>query len=92
MVSVVRAIVLSAIAQVALLAILVGYLFNHTNDTALQYAQLAERNAELRAAELVRIEHNELQVQFSNERNSMHDYINKRVDLRISQALKEIKK
>lgn len=86
MVSVVRAIVLSAIAQVALLAMLVGYLFNHT---ALQYAQIAERNANQRTVELVQADYNQTQILLSQEREDIHEWVDKRIDLKIHQAMKE---
>lgn len=80
---------LGAFLQITVVAGLTVYLFNHTNNMALQYAQLAERNANQRTVDLIRIEHNELQVQFSDERSSMRDYVNNRVDQKVSQALRE---
>ena len=92
MVTVIRAIVLAAIAQVAILALLIGYLFVHADNMSQVYSAIAERNAAHYTDEVVRAQYNAIQLQFQDERDSLHKFINKRVDLKISQAIKEIKR
>lgn len=87
MVSVIRAIVLAAIAQVMILALLIGYLFVHTDNMAKTYALLAERNANSYTTELVRDQYNQLQVEQSRERAQLHNWVDKRIDLKLSEAL-----
>lgn len=89
MVSVIRAIVLSAIAQVVLLATLISYLFVHTDGTAQAYALLTEQSAAHYTDEAVRDQYNLLQVERSQEREDIHAWVDKRIDLKISQAMKE---
>ena len=89
--SVIRAIVFSAIAQVAVLALLVGYLFVHADNMSQMYATIAERNANAHTDEQVMLHNNQLQLQFQAERQSLQEFVEKRVNLRISQALRENK-
>jgi hypothetical protein len=100
MVSVIRAIVLSAIAQVVLLAALIGYLFVHTDGTAQAYALLAEQNAAHYTDEVakglkdyadegLRNQYNDLQIQFSGERADMQNFVDRRIDLKLSTFLNE---
>jgi membrane protein involved in colicin uptake len=89
MVSVIRAIVLAAIAQVMILALLIGYLFVHTDNMAKTYALLAERNANSYTTELVHDQYNRLQVERSQEREDMRRFVDRRIDLKISQAMKQ---
>lgn len=91
MVVVIRAIVLAAIAQVIILAVLVSYLFIHADNMSQVYAAISERNSAHYTDEVVRDQYNGLQLQFQSERDSLHEYIDKRVDLKISQAIKGIK-
>lgn len=76
MVSVIRAIVLAAIAQVMTLALLIGYLFVHTDNMA-------------NTTELVHDQYNRLQVERSQEREDMRQFVDRRIDLKISQAMKQ---
>jgi hypothetical protein len=88
---IIRAIALGALVQVAIGTGLTCWLFNHNNDMALQYAQMAERNANTYTDEQMLHQNNRVQVQFQDERNSLHEFIDARVDLKINQALKGIK-
>lgn len=83
--AIIRAIVLAAIAQVTLLALLVGYLFHHGNEMAMKYAAMAERSAESYTDQRAQGLYNEIQVQFYDERESLHAYIDRRIDLKLSQ-------
>jgi hypothetical protein len=85
MVSVIRAIVLAAIAQVMILALLIGYLFVHTDNMAKTYVLLADSYT----TELVHDQYNRLQVERSQEREDMRRFVDRRIDLKINQAMKQ---
>lgn len=89
---IIRAIALGASLQIAVGCCLTAWLFNHNNDMALQYAQMAERNANAYADEVVHDQYNRLQIERSQEREDLHKYIDKRIDLKLSQTTKEIKR
>lgn len=89
--NVIRAIVLAAIAQVTILALLIGYSFVHADNMSQVYAAIAERNSAHYTDTALHDQYNAIQLQFQDERNSMHEFVDKRVDLKISQAIKEIK-
>jgi hypothetical protein len=84
----VKAIFVAAVAQVCILSMLIGYMFVRTDDMALRYSQLAERNS----AQLVRDQYNNIQVQFSQEREDLRKWVDQRIDLKLQQALKESRK
>lgn len=88
---IIRAIALGAFFQVVIGAGLSIWLFNHNNDMALQYAQMAERNAAHYTDETVRDQYNAVQVQLSQEREDLHNWVDRRIDLKLSQ-IKEIKR
>jgi len=85
MVAVIRAIVLAAIAQVAILALLIGYLFVHADNMSQVYSAIAERNAAHYTDETVRDQYNAVQVQLSQEREDLHNWVDRRIDLKLSQ-------
>jgi hypothetical protein len=89
---IIRTIALGFVVQIAVATGLTFWLFNHSNDMALQYAQMAERNANAYTDEQVMLHNNQLQLQFQAERSSLQEFVERRVNLRISQALKENKK
>ena len=88
---VIRAVIFGALLQIAVGTGLTVYLFNHTSDMALQYAQMAERSANTYADEVVRDQYNKLQLEQSQSREDMHAWVDRRIDLKVSQALKGIK-
>lgn len=88
MVNVIRAIALAATIQVLILGSLIGYLFVHTDNMAQNYALIAERNSNAYTSEVVHDQYNTLQREREQERDSLHAYIDKRIDLRIHEALK----
>lgn len=85
MVAVIRAIVLAAIAQVAILALLNGYLFVHADNMSQVHSAIAERNAAHYTDEVIRDQYNRLQVERSQEREDLHTWVDRRVDLKLSQ-------
>lgn len=85
--SIIRAIAVAAIVQVVALGLLISYLFVHTDNMAKTYALLAERNANSYTTELVHDQYNRLQVEQSRERAQLHDWVDKRIDLKLSEAL-----
>lgn len=89
MVTVLRAIALAAMLQVAVGAGLTAYLFTNTNDAALRYSNLAEQSANIYTDEIALRQNNAMQLQFSDERASMKNYIENRIDLKIDKAMKE---
>lgn len=91
MMSIMKAVMLGTLLQIAVGASLTVYLFNHTSDTALQYAQMAERNANIYTDVIVRDQYNRLQREQSSEREDMKSWVDRRIDLKVSQALKGIK-
>lgn len=86
MVTVVRAIVLAAIAQVAILALLIGYLFVHADNMSQVYAAIAERNAAQYTDQLVHDQYNRLQLEQSQSREDMHTWVDRRIELKLSKA------
>ncbi len=88
---IILAIGLGFLAQIVIATGLTFWLFNHNNDMALQYAQMAERNANAYTDEALRLRYNQLQLERSQERESLHAWIDKRIDLKISQLPKEYK-
>lgn len=80
MVFVIRAIVL---------ALLLGYLFVYTDNMARIYALSGERSAKSYTKELVHDQYNRLQVERSQEREDMRQFVDRRIDLKISQAMKQ---
>jgi hypothetical protein len=88
---IIKAILLGALLQIEVGAGLTVYLFNHTSDMALQYAQMAERSANTYTDEVVRDQYNKLQLEQSQSREDMHAWVDRRIDLKVSQALKGIK-
>lgn len=84
----VKAIFVAAVAQVCILSMLIGYMFVRSDDMARTYALISERNS----AQLVHDQYNAIQVQFAEERSSMKDYVENRLDLKLQQALKEYRK
>jgi membrane protein involved in colicin uptake len=87
--SIIRAIAVAAIVQVVALGLLISYLFVHTDNMAKTYALLAERNANSYTTELVHDQYNRLQVERSQEREDMRRFVDRRIDLKISQAMKQ---
>ncbi len=88
---IIRTIALGFVVQIAVATGLTFWLFNHDNDMALQYSQLAERNANAYTDEALRLRYNQLQLERSQERESLHAWIDKRIDLKLSQLPKERK-
>lgn len=84
---IIRAIALGAFIQVMVGAGLSVWLFNHNNDMALQYAQMAERNANTYTDEQVLQQYNRLQLEQSQSREDMHAWVDRRIDLKISQSI-----
>jgi hypothetical protein len=88
---IILAISLGFLAQIVIATGLTFWLSDHNNDMALQYAQMAERNANAYTDEALRLRYNQLQLERSQERESLHTWIDKRIDLKLSQLPKEHK-
>ncbi len=98
MLSIIKAIMLGALLQIAVGTGLTVYLFNHASDMALQYAQMAERKANAYTdmakqsmTEVIHDQYNRLQLEQSREREDMKNWVDRRIDLKVSQALRAIK-
>ncbi|MEN5241434.1 MULTISPECIES: hypothetical protein [Pseudomonas] len=85
---IILAIALGFLVQIVIATGLTLWLFNHNSDMALQYAQMAERNANAYTDEALRLRYNQLQLERSQERESLHTWIDKRIDLKLSQLPK----
>jgi hypothetical protein len=78
--AIIQTIMLACVLQIVVGAIFTTYLFNHVSAVSEQYTDNA-----------LRLQYNQLQQQFSNEREGMHDWVDKRINLRLSQLPKEHK-
>jgi hypothetical protein len=77
--------VIQTIMLACVLQILAGGVFTvYMLDRASVVSQSYTDNA-------LRLQYNQLQQQFSNEREGMHDWVDKRINLRLSQLPKEHK-
>lgn len=72
---IIRAIMLACVLQMVVGAIFTTYLFNHASAVSEQYTDTA-----------LRLQYNQMQIQFADERSSMKDYVEKIVSLRINQS------
>ncbi len=81
----VKPIITAAVIHILVLGTLILVLFLQSNQTALQYARLAELSANSHAAALVLEHRNDVQKQFSVEREDMKQYVNDTVSRRITQ-------
>lgn len=73
--AVIQAIMFACVLQMVVGAIFTTYLFNHASAVSEQYTDNA-----------LRLQYNQMQVQFSDERSSMKEYVEKIVALRINQS------
>ncbi|OPK06122.1 hypothetical protein [Pseudomonas sp. VI4.1] len=85
---IIKAIAIGAMLQIAVGSFLTVYLFQHTNDAALRYSELSELSANSYTDEITRAQYNTIQQQFADERSSMKDYVEKRIDLKIDKAMR----
>ncbi|WP_204127087.1 hypothetical protein [Pseudomonas ogarae] len=85
----IRTIALGTLLQIAVGAGLTAYLFDHANDVALQYAQMAERNAsaytDTYTDEQVLQAYNRILRERSQEREDLHAWVDRRIELKLSQ-------
>lgn len=89
---IIKAIAIGALLQIAVGSFLTVYLFQHTNDAALRYSQLAEAQANSYTDEVTRAQYNQLQIERSQERDELHKWVDQRIDLKLQQAFKESKR
>ena len=80
MVNVIRAIMLACILQMVVGAIFTTYLFNHASAIAEQYTDTA-----------LRLQYNQLQVERRDEREDMRAWVDRRINLKIDKAMRELK-
>lgn len=78
--SVIQAIMFACVLQMVVGAVFTTYLFNHASAVSEQYTDTA-----------LRLQYNVLQVERSQEREDLHTWIDKRIELRLSQLPKEHK-
>lgn len=83
---VITAIAVACVLQISATLGFTSYMINHTNDVARQYALLAERNANLHSDQTTLDMYNRIQIERSQERDDLHQYIDKRIDLKIFEA------
>ena len=75
MVTIIRTIMLACILQIVVGAIFTTYMLDRAGTISQSYTDTA-----------LRLQYNQIQVQFSDERSSMKDYVEKIVSLRINQS------
>ena len=78
--AVIQAIMLACVLQMVVGAIFTTYLFNHASAVSEQYTDNA-----------LRLQYNVLQVERSQEREDLHTWIDRRIEMRLSQLPKEHK-
>ncbi|RLU06346.1 hypothetical protein CS078_21710 [Pseudomonas prosekii] len=76
--SVIQAIMFACVLQMVVGAIFTTYLFNHASAGSEHYTDNA-----------LRLQYNVLQVERSQEREDLHTWIDRRIELRLSQLPKE---
>lgn len=87
--SIIKAIIIASVVQVVALCFATGYVYRQLTYEAAYFAALARSQAEVHANDVVLRFYNQLQKERSAERDDLYIYIDKRVDLKIHQALKK---
>lgn len=75
MVTIIRAIMLACVVQILAGGVFSTFMLDRANVVSQTYTDTA-----------LRLQYNQLQTQFSDERTSMKEYVNKTVALRINQS------
>lgn len=78
--SIIQAIMLACVLQIFAGGVFTTYMLDRANVLSRDYTDNA-----------LRLQYNQLQVQFSDERNGMKEYVEKIVDLRINQKMSGVK-
>lgn len=89
MTNTIKTIVFATILQVGILASLIVFLTFHTDDIAKQYANMAEQNATAHTEMMLTHYNTDIQNQMNAEREDMHAYIDRRIDVKLIQALQQ---
>ncbi|KPG99429.1 hypothetical protein AEQ67_09840 [Pseudomonas sp. RIT-PI-q] len=87
--AIIRSVIVACVIQVIAFVSLGSYIYTRNNQQAAYYAAMAERNAAAYTDDVALRYYNELQVERSDERAALHEYIDKRIDLKLRQALEE---
>lgn len=85
--SVIKAVVIACCLQMIATLGMSAYIYNLSSHEAKFFSDMAENNAKLAAAELVLVHRNDVQRQFSEEREHMKLYVDQTVDRKVSQAI-----
>lgn len=86
--SVIKAVVMTAVLQMMVCTGLTVWLFQHSDNMAMRYSQMAEANANAYSDKLVQDFYNRMQVEQSREREQTHEWVEKQISLRIDQAMR----
>lgn len=78
--AVIQTIMLACVLQIFAGGVFTVYMLDRASVVSQSYTDNA-----------LRLQYNQLQQQFSNEREGMHDWVDKRINLRLSQLPKEHK-
>lgn len=78
--SIIQTIIFACVLQIFAGGVFTTYMLDRANVLSRDYTDNA-----------LRLQYNQLQVQFSNEREGMHAWLDKRIDLKLSQMPKERK-
>jgi hypothetical protein len=77
---IIQTIIFASVLQILAGAVFTTYMLDRASVLSRDYTDNA-----------LRLQYNQLQQQFSNEREGMHDWVDKRINLRLSQLPKEQK-
>lgn len=78
--SIIQTIIFACVLQIFAGGVFTTYMLDRASVLSRDYTDNA-----------LRLQYNQLQQQFSNEREGMHDWVDKRINLRLSQLPKEHK-
>lgn len=84
--SVIYAVVIACTLEIVATLGMSAYIYERTNHEARFFAAVAENNARMAAAELVLKHRNDVQQQFSDEREQMKLYVDRTVENKIHQS------
>lgn len=86
--SVIKAVVMAAVLQCVVSVGLSFWLFQHSDNMAMRYSQMAEANANAYSDKLVQDFYNRLQIERSQDREQLHEWTQRQISLRIDQAMR----
>jgi hypothetical protein len=86
--AIIRCVIITCVIQLVAVVGLGGYLAIHNSREAAYLSALAQSNAAFYTDEVSQRYYNRLQKELSVERADLHEWVDKRIDLKLHQALK----